>query len=353
MCSPSPIPPFIVSSGAAGTFDAGTFEEIATLFTATLPSAAPGGVGVIVTLLTNTSSISENNDLIVDLVGPVTAPPAVSGGVCNAPPPLAEAVYDTGPLQVGVENQIQMTMTWHGAMPLLQQGEQYALVFRMAPGSVNTIALTAQCGSVVTFTRSGSLASSGCLPDAAWTESGNSLDSYVTFNDGCDTSAAVTCGSGVCARTIPACDANGNRGVCNANSCDTAHPCVLNPEIYSPTYTGPANAGILSGAPCVFAGSSTPYTGGTQWGGVCADLTETCNGYDDDCNGLTDEGLGFTTCGGDGGCETTVYDCSLAPDNTAACTWPTGQTLPGAICPPNGTPGAPTVCAAFEPAGCP
>jgi|GEM_PF-2323126 len=135
----------------------------------------------------------------------------------------------------------------------------------------------------------------------------------------------LTCGTGVCQVTVPACvdgklsecipgpptpdelcdgDNDGIDDNCNGQI-DEGCPCTVGQTEYC--YSGSAetrNVGVCKD------GTQT-CTGVNEWGPCTGDVLPTlemCNGDDDDCNALVDDGFGETTCGV-GACQVTVPNC--------------------------------------------
>jgi len=139
------------------------------------------------------------------------------------------------------------------------------------------------------------------------------VESCNAIDDDCDGSidedfgGTVTCGTGACARTAPACAdgrtdtcAPGTPGVEACNAIDDDCDGMIDEDFGGATSCG-LGACLRTVSACA-GGMSGTCTPGTP-------TPEVCNGIDDDCNGLVDEGLPALVCGV-GGCQRTVAACS-------------------------------------------
>jgi hypothetical protein len=178
-----------------------------------------------------------------------------------------------------------------------------------------------------------------CTPGVPTVEVCNGVD------DDCDGTVdndifptTVSCGQGLCARTVPACvdggaptcvPGMGMAEACNGldDNCDGRidEGCACTDGATQPCYTGPA--GTRDVGQCR-AGTQT--CAGGQWGtcqGQVLPAAEVCDGLDNNCNGPVDD-LPALTCG-IGACRRTAPACAGGAPNTCTPGLPGTETCNG------------------------
>jgi len=304
--------------------------------------------------LATTTNVS-SHDVVIDVL-------TVAGGVvpipATLPPPncgsgsfstVARARYDASLLPYTATGS-DVTATIHfvtSAGVQLDPSVTYALYYHIDAPGIDRLGLAGtESDSYANFdpyTRQMRVQGPSCMSNPAWTKvSGRDVNFFLTLDDGCTTGATVSCGLGVCARTVNGCDAYGNIQTCQPGSCTVNADCTgggstCNPATHVCTTVGETcnnkdddcNGTTDDNVPPITCGTGLCASTGTCnlvthtmnpcTPNAAAATSEACNNVDDNCNGITDDSsaLGQTTCGLAGSqCQHTVLNCVSGHPNS-------------------------------------